>query len=525
MHLFKLGFVLVLSLISAGIWAQTHDHQGFCGMSRADLDAITPQLQANIADFKDNPQLLRSGAITRVPLKLHLVRRTDGTGGPELADILGMLCRLNESFLDQDIQFFIKGGINEIKNTTLFDNPQSSIGIQTMVAQKSKGFLNIFMTNQTGEANTLAYYSLGFPLYSHDFIVIRRSEINYSSWTLPHEVGHYFTLLHPFNGWECESWDSATHGNPVVLTFAPCGSLKSPFNNPLIEFADGSNSTIAGDFISDTPADYGFGLGWPNCDFNLSVKDKNGVTLNPDENLVMGYFLSCQDYYFTPQQKGVIAADLNSRQNVGTNNNRYLNTNINPITEPVGPVNVIHPALGGNSNGLSGVKLQWEAGAGATNYIVRIDRFQSWITSKTYFVTEPEVTLDFELLPNLTYYWQVYPYNIYNSCPIWGPGNYSFKATLTSGVNAIPGLNAFEVNPIPATLGQPLNILYQVTELMQPTLEIMDLSGRVIYQQNRLLLSEGSGQLTLDWTFQHAGIYLLRLTGEKGIYTQKIVVH
>ena len=77
MHLLKLGFVLVLSLIGAGIWAQTHDHQGFCGMSRADLDAITPQLQANIADFKANPQVLRSGAITRVPLKLHLVRRTD----------------------------------------------------------------------------------------------------------------------------------------------------------------------------------------------------------------------------------------------------------------------------------------------------------------------------------------------------------------------------------------------------------------------------------------------------------------
>src|SRR5690606_35780666 len=121
-------------------------------------------------------QIMRSGAITRVPLKLHLVRRTDGTGGPELADILGMLCRLNESFLDQDIQFFIKGGINEIKNTSLFDNPQSSIGIQIMVAQKSKGFLNIFMTNQTGEANTLAYYSPGNPLYTHDFIVIRRSE-------------------------------------------------------------------------------------------------------------------------------------------------------------------------------------------------------------------------------------------------------------------------------------------------------------------------------------------------------------
>jgi hypothetical protein len=96
---------------------------------------------------------------------------------------------------------------------------------------------------------------------------------------------------------------------------------------------------------------------------------------------------------------------------------------------------------------------------------------------------------------------------------------------MTSGVNAISGLQLFDIYPNPIALGQPLQIIYQVKEMMQPSLEIMDLSGRVVYQQNRLSLTEGSGQLTLDWAFQHAGVYLLRLKGENGIYTQKIVTH
>lgn len=490
-------------------------------MTRTDLDELTVRMKDNLAEFMEHGASIRSGTTTWVPLRIHVVNRNDGTGGAPLHNILEMLCSLNESFEEQNIQFFIKGAFNTINNTNLFNNPTSQASTQLMANSRINSLMNIFLINQMAEPGTLAYYS---PI--HDFIVIRRSEIQYNKSTLDHEVGHFFSLLHTFNGWECEPYNQNLHGNPVNIDIAPCPSLASPFSHPLIEFADGSNGTIAGDFLSDTPADYNFGLGAPGCVYNGNVLDKNGVPLSPDPNNMMGYFLQCSQFHFSNMQKGVMAADLNNRKNLNQFAQRYLNTFVVPNMQPTGPVDPIFPPHEGVSNGLFDVTLQWEAGPGATKYIVRIDRLKSFTLSPRYYtVTTNSVTLDFSLVNGGNYFWQVYPYNDFNFCSRWGADTYEFKASEVTAVNEIPGLDKFHIYPNPSSAGQSLTLQFEAWQELTADLEILDINGRLLYKQNGFVLPAGHHQRVLDWNAPASGLYLLRLQHSEGLFTQKIVVY
>lgn len=512
-------------LLSPDLFGQHHDHSAPCGTSREDLDQITEQLVQNLAVLEERPVDLRNGAITYVPIKFHIVRKSDGTEGVDTEFVLAMLCGLNEFFADQEIQFFIKGGFNYINNSVLFDNPKGTTGVTVMNNNRASGHLNIFLTNQTGEADVLGYYTAG-QSYAQDYIVIRKSEIGYKKYTLEHEVGHYFGILHPFNGWECDPWDAVKHGNPLNLTTAPCITIKPPFTNyPLVEFADGSNSTTAGDLVSDTPADYNLGLGWSNCNYNGGARDKNGILLNPDEKNIMGYFLNCAPYTYSPIQKQLIATDLTNRKNAVSSSNRKLNTAAIPILEPNSPVVALSPVDEGYSNGTVDIKLEWAAGAGARNYIVRIDRFASFsFQPRYYFTDQPEVILDFVLGSSGKYYWQVYAWNDYNTCPVWGEV-FSFTVGSPSAISALPGLDNLVIMPQPLGAGQPLQMQLAATRPLELDLEIYHVNGHLVYRQARLQVPAGEHALSPGWIPAHPGMYVVRLSANGGQYTGRVVVH
>jgi hypothetical protein len=519
MTFYKWLALVAAMLTSVGLWSQPHQHSAWCGMHRADLDALTERLQENLALYDEYGASLRSETTTWIPLRIHVVNRNDGTGGAPLSNILEMLCSLNESFEDQQIQFFIKGAFNTINNTNLFNNPTSQAGTQLMANNRVTGFMNIFLINQMAEPGTLGYYA---PF--HDIVVIRRSEVAYGRFTLDHEAGHFLSLVHTFNGWECEPYNPNLHGNPVNINVAPCQSLLPPFSNPLIELADGSNGTISGDFLGDTPADYNFGLGAPGCAYNGSALDKNGVPLSPDPNNMMGYFRNCPTYHFSTMQKNVMATDLNTRKNLNPGAQRYLNTNVVPITAPTGPVDPLFPPDQGQSNGLTNVALQWEAGPGATDYIVRIDRFSSFtFNPQIYFVKTNSVTLDFPLVDGANYFWQVYPYNNFNFCSRWGAETYRFQASQATSTQSIPGLDAWQLHPNPAAVGQPLTLTYDAWQDVTGDLEIMDVQGRILHQERGIWLPAGEQQRILSWQPTAAGVYFLRLVHREGLITQKMV--
>ncbi len=516
-------FVLsALALAFSPLNAQ--DVRGFCGTSRATLDGITDHLTERIAELAKQPATQRSGAVTYVPIKFHIVNKNDGTGGVEVYRVLDMLCGLNEFYSEMDIQFYMKGGINTFNSSVAYDDPRSNAGVQVLSAKRFKAYMNIFLTNQTGEANVLGYYTNDAPNYNVDAIVIRRDQILSNAETIEHEAGHYFSLLHPFNGWECEEWDASIHGNPNTFTTAPCNSLKPPYNNVLSEFADGSNSSNSGDFLTDTPADYNLGLGWPNCSYSGGCKDSKGVLLNPDEENIMGYFSFCTNYHFSDQQKNIAVAEMNARSNLPSNNNRYINTNSTPELAEPGPVTATFPENNGFSNGISNVTLEWEAGPGAESYIIRIDRISSFgFMPIYYYTTDPEVTLDFTLADGKQYYWSVWAYNEYNTCANWGT-TFKFTSGMSSAVLDVEGLNAVKVLPNPVAVNQPIDVQVVADHDLRLDLEIYDLAGRLISTQRQVSITNGSQVLRVMNESPTTGVYLLRIKGEKGVHTERIVI-
>ncbi|MBK7343976.1 MAG: T9SS type A sorting domain-containing protein [Saprospiraceae bacterium] len=518
----------LLLVISVLVFSQTNmnaqDVRGTCGTSRATLDKITGHLHENLAYLAEHPVDLRSGAITYVPIKFHIVKKNDGTGGVEIYKVLDMLCGLNEVYAPMDIQFYMKGGINSFNSSVAYDDPRSDAGILVLKSKRFKAYMNVFLTNQTGEANVLGYYTNDSPNYDIDAIVIRRDQIQSNAETMEHEAGHYFSLLHPFNGWECEEWDASLHGNPTNLTIAPCNSLKAPNNNVLVEFADGSNASNAGDFLSDTPADYNLGLGWPNCSYAGGCKDSKGVLLNPDEENYMGYFSFCTDYHFSTMQKNVAVAEMNVRKGLNSTNNRYINCNSTPELAKAGPSAPFFPSNNGYSNGISNVKLEWTAGPGAASYIIRIDRLTSFgFQPHYYYTTQPEVTLDFTLSDGKTYYWQVWPYNEYDTCEDWGQ-IFQFTAGMSSSVQELVGLTSIKVIPNPVVAHQPLTVQFNVEQDLEVRIDLFDLSGKLVHTQSGLNLLPGSYPVVLLPASPAPGVYLLRLQNHQGVHTERVII-
>ena len=99
-------------------------------------------------------------------------------------------------------------------------------------------------------------------------IAIQKDCVDPMGNTIPHELGHYFGLLHTFE-------------------------------NPGSELVDGSNCDTAGDLVCDTPADFANpgdeqnSLVNDDCIFVAGITDSNGDWFDPDTGNIMSYYSGC----------------------------------------------------------------------------------------------------------------------------------------------------------------------------------------------------------------------------------------
>ncbi|MBX2928843.1 MAG: hypothetical protein KF852_13490 [Saprospiraceae bacterium] len=229
-----------------------------------------------------------------IPIQVHIIRRTDGTGGITLTQWETALGLLNTYYAGANLHFVECLPPNIIHSNTFFNlsaSQESALHSQ----QGIYGSLNIYvpgsLTSSTGGGLCgYAYFpwSSGRP----DLVMVSASCITNGS-TLPHEVGHFFGLYH-------------THGK------ANCGVLTN-------ELVNGSNCATAGDDVCDTPADPGLqGL---NCDafvvntacvYTGTLTDANGQPFVPDPRNIMSYSRrNCRDY-FSPEQSARISFYANN---------------------------------------------------------------------------------------------------------------------------------------------------------------------------------------------------------------------
>lgn len=286
-------FILLLSLFfSTNVYSQ------FCGTK------ILPEQAENLNRLHSRQRSavtqINHDEITFIPIKAHIVRRNDGTGGLTEIQLEAAIENLNTRFEYANMKFFLYEGVNLINNSRHYDFSwwnEDELAAPNDVAN----VINIYFVN-TIEHGTICGYAY-LPGYYDRILMAYECTIDGN--VLAHEVGHYFNLYH-------------THGKSSGFGFTD-------------ELVDGSNCETAGDDVCDTPADPGLGSFNVNsqCTYTGSATDSNGHRFVPQVRNIMSYSpIHCADLFTEGQYIRMTHALVEYRN--------YLNTYTEPIiiTDP-----------------------------------------------------------------------------------------------------------------------------------------------------------------------------------------------
>lgn len=487
-----------------------------CGTSG---DEVMHRLQQNKQALLDNPISPRE--IRYIPVKFHIVSKTDGTGGVPEAQVFDMLCTANADFADLEMQFYIKDGeFNYVQNDAIHNlildsnHPESTINpiiLQNIMnSNRDHAALNVWMVrdiilNAENTGNVLGFYS-----NNYDWIVMLNNEVRGSSITLTHELGHFFSLPHPFNGWENDPYDPEKHGNPVQANAPSFGAT---------EKMDGSNCTTAGDRICDTPPDYNFaGI---SCNWTEEILDPDGTLVNPEEKLTMGYFpCSKDDYFFTEMQKQLMIQD------VASSDRNYLVTDPNLVSTTLASnTELVFPANNEVLTYYQGVELEWTAIPGATQYLVEVDRLPTFVFQKqSFFVKDANFLTLINLEANKKYYWRVKPYNDYSTCQ-----PFTLAKAFTTGDNAtavqdIEFVSKWVLSPNPVTANTDLSLSFTAEKAFPAQLAFFNLNGQAVSPGRSYECKAGENRLTVPTPNLKNGVYLLVMRTTEGIRTERVLI-
>lgn len=257
--------------------------------SNAGQAEIEYENKVDKAFFKKRMEYYLSGAdkhvVEQFAIQLHIVRRNDGSGGKDVADIRSEIEDfVNPYFADVDIEF-VECNPELYHNSSEYfilgdgmEDPDVA-GDAMSAAYNVPNVINIYFVSDPDGACGWARFPWKLPV---DYIVIANSCADNNS-TLVHELGHYFGLYHThetFNGTAPESvtrnsgdgcWDCETDGDKLCDTPAD-PNLSSTANN------------------------------FPDCSYFGVAMDECGVSYNPAIDNIMSYADKRCRTVFTPQQ-------------------------------------------------------------------------------------------------------------------------------------------------------------------------------------------------------------------------------
>ena len=494
-----------------------------CGTSAGDLDKIQKRLIANKKSLlrkQSTNATSRSRETVYIPLKFHLVGRDNGSSRIESSRVFDQMCTLNEIFQDLGLQFYIKDGFNMV-NSDRINNNSGTLSIRQgdMVAIRANDAVNIYVVDKVQQpqfanpveeipnSELLGYY---LPEVIRDTlresIVIQRRVVREGGNSLIHELGHFFSLPHPFRGWDKEPYNPEVHGSPATL-LAPDGT-----NN---ELADGSNCEVAGDMICDTPADYLYfsELDGFNCTYKKPIIDANGDTLRPDSSLIMSYFPDRCSNRFTPMQTALMLEDLNRLERNNLRNEDVIVSNSINST----PVNLTLPTDASTVESTGEVELSWSNVDGASSYYVEIYPDNS--TYYSIFVQENKISIGVEF--GERYRWRVKPVNDTYYCAPYSEIR-SFSVDMASAVLDVASVNSWSVQPNPLQ-DQQLSIIVNANENFNASLKITNLEGQIIYEDFGNTFVSGINKKIINTQIVSKGIYFISIETATGVSHRKLV--
>lgn len=240
-----------------------------CGSNPTELEQMTIQ---EMLHSIDDQQVILPRSVTSIPMRVWIITDSTGLNSVSESAIQTAIGEANTTFAEANLEFFICQPTEQYVHHSLSNfKPLNESQLKQLFY--SPGVINFYIFNSL-EANS------GTPLCGYakfpggtDMVFMDKNCLNDGS-TLVHELGHFFGLYH-------------THGN-------------APQTNELV---NGSNCTIAGDDVCDTPADPNLkSLVDSDCIYVANIMDNNGEPYQPDPTNVMSYAPAPCRYQFSEGQ-------------------------------------------------------------------------------------------------------------------------------------------------------------------------------------------------------------------------------
>lgn len=492
-----------LLFLSTTLFAQ-HLPAGQCGTNSQAEDI---QRLLRNKQFVKEFGIEKDGLTTLIPLKLHLVGRNDGSGRISELDALEGICKLNEDFAPLDMRFYLYEGFNYIDNSTLYDLQYPNVPFIVQILyqqQKEDNAVNIFIGNGLSSGNS------GYYTYGQDIIYMDRTYVNDRDGILAHEMGHFFSLLHTFYGWENTEYDP---DSPTPETVIYNGNTYN------VEYVDRSvNCENSGDFFCGTPADYILNWGG-GCNYTGGAVDPDGVLIDPDEANHMAYysFANCAEYHFSEDQMEAIMGDYLSRP--------ALTIPTPPAEEDITEVAALNsPIEGAFVENFDNVEFTWAAVPNATHYLIQVSPISIFSIIDDYaIITDTSYVSTILRSGRDNYYWRVWAFSDYDFC------NFNFSETglfatgeLSTTVEEISTDLDANLFPNP-TSSKAFSIDINLEEASELQVEIMDLHGKLVLPSITQQLLAGNNRIPVTANLP-SGIYLVQLRGKWGIKVLRIAI-
>ena len=317
-NLYKLVFALFFSSFAAFTACTESDNIISEEISELESRSITEEVNIpHLCGYEPNPTYRLATAVPPISVRplsnlpkniylynvyIHVIRDASNSRGISNNDkdsycstIMG---RLNMYFVRRSIFFTLIG--SEFISSNTYDQLNENSADDIFGVNAKSNAIDIYLFTNTKEQNFNSIAGEADSAPGNAFWISLNS---YDRITVGHEMGHVLGLEHTFYGTKANTW------------------LGTP------ELVDGSNSTIAGDYISDTPADPGL-WDYPGGHYigTNSDVDANGDIYAPDTTNIMSYY-GAKRWFSDGQEawmrtylvdEGVNSLCLNNKENVIT---------------------------------------------------------------------------------------------------------------------------------------------------------------------------------------------------------------
>jgi hypothetical protein len=242
------------------------------------IECVTPTPLPEVSQQQEKlmQQFLQRGSNlvspVAIPIKAHIVRRTDGSGGLSTTVLDAAIATMNTKYATLKMSFYLCGGIHYIDSDAFYATDVNKEN-DLLVLNNVNDAVNIYFVGDlvagTSGLNGISAFPSADPL---DNRIIMWNDATSNGVTLPHEMGHYWNLYHTHETFQGK------------------------------EFVNGTNCSTAGDMVCDTPADpccYFYNQN--TCTYTGTAKDPNNQTYNPMVNNLMSYYGLCRDIFTAGQ--------------------------------------------------------------------------------------------------------------------------------------------------------------------------------------------------------------------------------